>query len=81
MRTPGELTAVFRSRGLRVTPQRECIFRILAESQQHPTVEDVYSERESEQFRAHIIAIKRRRRFALGDIISIVFENTDTMRF
>jgi hypothetical protein len=38
-------------------------------------------EREREQFRAHIIALKRSRRVALGDLVTVVFENTDTMRF
>jgi hypothetical protein len=38
-------------------------------------------EREREQFRAHVIALKRSRRVALGDLVTIVFENTDTMRF
>ncbi|MEX0665187.1 MAG: DUF3501 family protein [Acidimicrobiia bacterium] len=38
-------------------------------------------ERERDEFRAEIIATKNRRRLNLGDLISIVFENTDTMRF
>jgi hypothetical protein len=38
-------------------------------------------EREREAFRAEIIAVKKRRRIALGDIMTIVFENTATMRF
>jgi hypothetical protein len=38
-------------------------------------------ERERDEFRATIIAAKKRRRVKLGDLISIVFENTDTMRF
>jgi hypothetical protein len=38
-------------------------------------------ERERPEFRAHIIDLKRRRRIALGDLVTIVFENTDTMRF
>ncbi|MEX2268323.1 MAG: DUF3501 family protein, partial [Acidimicrobiia bacterium] len=38
-------------------------------------------ERERDEFRAEIIATKNRRRLKLGDLISIVFENTDTMRF
>lgn len=38
-------------------------------------------ERERDAFRAHIIAMKQTRRIALGDLVSIVFENTDTMRF
>lgn len=38
-------------------------------------------ERERDAFRAEIIAIKKRRRIALGDIMSLVFENAATMRF
>ena len=38
-------------------------------------------EREREAFLAEIIAIKKRRRISLGDIMSIVFENAATMRF
>jgi hypothetical protein len=38
-------------------------------------------ERERDEFRARIIAMKRRRRIALGNLLTIVFENTDTMRF
>jgi hypothetical protein len=49
------------------------------------TVDDIVDhrayERERPEFRAHIIDLKRRRRIALGDLVTIVFENTDTMRF
>ena len=38
-------------------------------------------EREREQFRAEIIAMKKRRRIPVGDIITMVFENAATMRF
>jgi hypothetical protein len=49
------------------------------------TVDDIVDhrayERERDEFRAAIIAMKKRRRIALGDFVTIVFENTDTMRF
>jgi hypothetical protein len=49
------------------------------------TIDDIVDhrayEREREQFRAHVIALKRSRRVALGDLVTVVFENTDTMRF
>jgi hypothetical protein len=49
------------------------------------TVDDIVDqrayERERPEFRAHIIETKKRRRIALGDLMTIVFENTDTMRF
>ena len=38
-------------------------------------------ERERDAFRAEIISLKKRRRIALGDIITVVFENAATMRF
>jgi len=49
------------------------------------TVDDIADhrayERERDAFRRHIIDLKRRRRITLGDLLSIVFENTDTMRW
>jgi Fur family peroxide stress response transcriptional regulator len=42
--TPDELTLAFRHRGLKVTPQRQCIFRILHANEFHPTAEAVYAE-------------------------------------
>lgn len=38
-------------------------------------------ERERPEFRAHIIDLKKRRRIQLGELMTIMFENTDTMRF
>ena len=43
MRTPDELTTLFRERGYKVTPQRQLIFRILHGSEVHPTAESVYT--------------------------------------
>ncbi len=49
------------------------------------TVDDIVDhrayERERDEFRARIIAMKKRRRISLGDFVTITFENTDTMRF
>ncbi len=42
MHTTEDLTARFRSAGLRVTPQRQAIFRALQGNDQHPTVESLY---------------------------------------
>jgi Fe2+ or Zn2+ uptake regulation protein len=42
MRSPDELTQIFRSQGLKVTPQRQSIFRALHGSAVHPTAEAVY---------------------------------------
>ncbi|HUS61271.1 MAG TPA: DUF3501 family protein [Acidimicrobiales bacterium] len=38
-------------------------------------------EREREEFRDKIIALKRRRRIPVGNIVTLVFENRDTIRF
>ena len=43
MRSPTELTEAFRSRGLKITPHRQAIFRILHENEEHPTAEAVYA--------------------------------------
>jgi hypothetical protein len=38
-------------------------------------------EREREEFRAHIIALKKKRRIGVGPFVTLVFENRDTIRF
>ena len=38
-------------------------------------------ERERDEFRRSIVEMKKRRRVQLGDLLTITFENTDTMRF
>jgi len=43
VRTPAELTEAFRQRGLKITPQRQLLFRILHENTGHPTAEAVYA--------------------------------------
>ena len=49
------------------------------------TLEDIKDlreyERERDEFRRHIVAMKKRRRVQFGDLLTITFENTDTMRF
>jgi Fe2+ or Zn2+ uptake regulation protein len=42
VRSPDELTEIFRARGLKITPQRQSIFRVLHSSTVHPTAEAVY---------------------------------------
>ncbi len=48
VKTPEELTTLFREQGLKVTPQRQCIFRVLHQSSQHPSAESVYAVVRSE---------------------------------
>jgi|JI10StandDraft_1071094.scaffolds.fasta_scaffold227998_3 IS1 family transposase len=38
-------------------------------------------ERERPDFRSHVIALKKQRRIHVGEIITMIFENRDTMRF
>ncbi|MGD0154146.1 MAG: Fur family transcriptional regulator [Thermacetogeniaceae bacterium] len=39
-----DIRKLFKQKGLRVTPQREAIFRLLAGSKAHPTAEQVYQK-------------------------------------
>jgi Fe2+ or Zn2+ uptake regulation protein len=43
VKTPDELTDRFRSEGLKVTPQRQAVFRVLHGSTVHPTAESVHA--------------------------------------
>jgi Fe2+ or Zn2+ uptake regulation protein len=43
VRSPDELTGRFRELGLKVTPQRQAVFRALHEDHTHPTAESVYA--------------------------------------
>jgi Fe2+ or Zn2+ uptake regulation protein len=43
VRSPAELTAAFRAKGLKITPQRQLIFRILHDDHSHPTAVSVYA--------------------------------------
>ena len=49
------------------------------------TIDDIADlreyEREREQFRAHVIALKKKRRIGVGPFVTLVFENRDTIRF
>lgn len=42
MRSPEELTQVFRALGMKITPQRQAVFRALHGSTVHPTAETVF---------------------------------------
>ena len=48
MQTADELTALFRTQGLRVTPQRQAIFRLLHQNDRHPTVDSLYDAARTE---------------------------------
>jgi hypothetical protein len=38
-------------------------------------------ERERQDFRSRVIALKKRRRVHLGEVVTVLFENRDTIRF
>jgi Fe2+ or Zn2+ uptake regulation protein len=48
MRDPDALTDTFRQRGLKITPQRQSIFRILHRTGGHLTAESVYRQARAE---------------------------------
>ncbi len=48
VKDPDELTALFRARGRKVTPQRQCIFRVLQGDVTHPSAEAVYEAARAE---------------------------------
>jgi len=42
VKSPTELTELFREQGLKVTPQRQCIFRALDGNLEHPTADAIF---------------------------------------
>lgn len=48
MRTPDELSELFRSSGRKVTAQRQCIFRVLQGNVDHPSAEAVFEAARTE---------------------------------
>ena len=51
----------------------------------HLTIDDIVDqrayEREREEFRRHVTALKAKRRVGVGPFVTLVFENRDTIRF
>ena len=45
------------------------------------TVDNAAYEDERDEFRTRIIALKKRRRIGVGEFVTLVFENRETMRF
>ncbi|MCU1367192.1 MAG: fur 2 [Ilumatobacteraceae bacterium] len=43
MRSPAELSSAFRESGLKVTPQRQLLFRLLHDNATHPTADALYA--------------------------------------
>lgn len=44
VKSPTELTEAFRANGLKVTPQRQLLFRLMHGNTMHPTAESLFSE-------------------------------------
>ena len=44
MKSPTELTEAFRANGLKVTPQRQLLFRLMHGNKMHPTAEALFSD-------------------------------------
>ncbi len=44
MRSPAELTDAFRQQGLKLTPQRQLLFRLLHGNATHPSAETLYAQ-------------------------------------
>jgi Fe2+ or Zn2+ uptake regulation protein len=44
VKSPAELTEAFRATGLKVTPQRQLLFRLMHGNTMHPTAEALFSE-------------------------------------
>lgn len=44
MRSPAELTEAFRQQGLKLTPQRQLLFRLLHGNPSHPSAEALYEQ-------------------------------------
>jgi Fe2+ or Zn2+ uptake regulation protein len=67
VKSPDELTDLFRARGLKITPQRQCIFRALHGNGEHPSAEAVY-----ERVREEMPAISLRTVYqTLNDLTSM----------
>jgi Fe2+ or Zn2+ uptake regulation protein len=82
VKSPAELTELFRQQGLKITPQRQCIFRALAGNEAHPTAESVY-----EQVRAEMATISLRTVYqtlndlaAMGELVQLEL-GTGSARF
>jgi Fe2+ or Zn2+ uptake regulation protein len=67
MKSPAEMAELFRAQGLKVTPQRECIFEVLSRAQGHPTAEAVYAEAASRMPTMSLKTVYQ----TLGDLVAM----------
>jgi Fur family transcriptional regulator, stress-responsive regulator len=82
MRSPEELTRLFRARGRKVTAQRQCIFRALQDNETHPTAESVHAaaRREVETISLKTVYQTLNELAAMGEIAALDL-GTGTTRF
>ena len=82
MKSPDELTQLFRQRGRKVTAQRQCIFRVLQGNAAHPTADTVYAaaRREMETISLKTVYQTLNELAALGEVAALDL-GTGTTRF
>jgi Fe2+ or Zn2+ uptake regulation protein len=82
MRTPDELTALFRAQGRKVTAQRQCIFRLLHGDVEHPTAESIHAaaRRQMETISLKTVYQTLHELAAMGEIAALDL-GTGTTRF
>lgn len=82
VKSPDELTVLFRTHGRKVTPQRQCIFRVLQGDVTHPTAETVYEEARAEMETISLKTVYQtlNELAALGEIAALDL-GTGTTRF
>jgi Fe2+ or Zn2+ uptake regulation protein len=73
MKTPDELSELFRAHGRKVTAQRQCIFRVLQGDVTHPSAEAVHAEvsREMETISLKTVYQTLHDLAELGEIVSL----------
>ena len=82
MKTPEELTVIFRASGRKVTAQRQCIFRALQGDATHPTAEAVFdaARRDMETISLKTVYQTLHELAAIGEV-SVLDLGTGTARF
>jgi len=82
VKTPDELTELFRAGGRKVTAQRQCIFRALQGDDTHPTAEAVYAvaRRDMETISLKTVYQTLHELAAMGEVV-VLDVGTGTTRF
>ena len=82
MKEMNELVEMFRERGYRITPQRQCVFRLLQGNTSHPSAESIYREARKEMSSLSLQTVYRTlaELVSLGELIPVDL-GTGTVRF